>query len=109
MSQFRSWIALASDTFAFEIESAIRHPDERFSHHIHELPCSSKLMWKGLVLMGFLLHTVAQVDLKLFDCLGRSSHSGQGLKHLSCPSVEENVQGREHSYSNLRCGSKDGR
>ena len=28
MSQFRSWIALASDIFAFEIESAIRHPDE---------------------------------------------------------------------------------
>ena len=28
MSQFRSWIALASDVFAFEIESAIRHPDE---------------------------------------------------------------------------------
>ena len=28
MSQFRSWIALASDTFAFEIESAIRHPEE---------------------------------------------------------------------------------
>ena len=25
MSQFRSWIALASDVFAFEIESAIRH------------------------------------------------------------------------------------
>ena len=28
MSQFRSWVALASDTFAFEIESAIRHPEE---------------------------------------------------------------------------------
>ena len=28
MSQFRSWMALASDVFAFEIESAIRHPDE---------------------------------------------------------------------------------
>ena len=28
MSQFRRWIALASDVFAFEIESAIRHPDE---------------------------------------------------------------------------------
>ena len=28
MSQFRSWIALASDVFAFEIESSIRHPDE---------------------------------------------------------------------------------
>ena len=28
MSQFRSWIALASDTFAFEIESAMRHPEE---------------------------------------------------------------------------------
>ena len=28
MSQFRSWIALTSDVFAFEIESAIRHPDE---------------------------------------------------------------------------------
>ena len=28
MGQFRSWIALASDVFAFEIESAIRHPDE---------------------------------------------------------------------------------
>ena len=28
MSQFRSRIALASDTFAFEIESALRHPDE---------------------------------------------------------------------------------
>ena len=28
MRQFRSWIALASDTFAFEIESAIRHPEE---------------------------------------------------------------------------------
>ena len=28
MSQFRSWIALASDTFAFEIESAIRHLEE---------------------------------------------------------------------------------
>ena len=28
MSQFRSWIALASDVFAFEIESAIRRPDE---------------------------------------------------------------------------------
>ena len=28
MNQFKSWIALASDTFAFEIESAIRHPEE---------------------------------------------------------------------------------
>ena len=28
MNQFKSWIALASDTFAFEIESAIRPPEE---------------------------------------------------------------------------------
>ena len=100
MSQFRSWVALASDTFAFEIESAIRHPEESHMGGLKpaQLLRSSRLlamlqqiftpypraaMRKGLVLMGFLLHTVAQVDLKLSDCLGRSSHSGHELKHRS--------------------------
>ena len=55
----------------------------RFSHLIPELTCLSRLMLKGLVWMAFLLHIEVQVDLKLWDCLGRSSHSGQELKHLS--------------------------
>ena len=88
MSQFRSWIALASDVFAFEIESAIRHPDELhmgwfeasstvevksfvgdvaadFYTLSPELTCLSKLMLKGLVWVVSLLHIVAQVDLRL--------------------------------------------
>ena len=48
MSQFRSWIALASDVFAFEIESAIRHPDEL---HMGGLKPSQQLRSSRLLAM----------------------------------------------------------
>ena len=105
MSQFRSWIALASDTFAFEIESAIRHPEElhmgglkpaqqlRSSRLLAMLqqiftpyPRASMLIQayvEGIGLMGFLLLIEAQVDLKPSDFLERSFLSGHELKHRS--------------------------
>ena len=50
MSQFRSWIALASDVFAFEIESAIWHPDEL---HMGGLKPAKQLRSSRLLAMFF--------------------------------------------------------
>ena len=87
MSQFRSWIALAFDVFAFEIETAIRHPDKLHMGGLKpaQLLRSScllamlqqiftlypraymlfRLILQELVWMEFLLHIEVQVDLKL--------------------------------------------